>query len=149
MHWLALLVQNRTFKDKSLLVKEAKEFLIKKYSIDYSSFDVIIGYRADDSYFSFAKDFLQGTISYRQLSIALNLGNLGEQIVLKSQKAFAALHFIEAEKAFAKEWHSKKIKRENDAKNEYLSNTRMKREKGDLYISQIIDEDMEADDERL
>ena len=90
LHWLALLIQNRTFKDKSVLVKEAKEFLIKKFSVDYSKFDVIIGYRADDSYFSFAKDFLQGTISYRQLSIALKLGNLGEQIVLISKKSFHA-----------------------------------------------------------
>lgn len=149
LHWLTLLIQNRIFKDKSLLVKDAKEYLIKKYSIDYSKFDIIIGYRADDSYFSFAKDFLQGTISYRQLVAALKLGNLGEQIVLISKKAFEAIKFIEAEKAFFKEWYPKKIKRDNDAKGEYFNSTKMKRQKGDLYINQIIDEDMEADDERL
>ena len=149
LHWLTLLVQNRTFKDKSSLVRDAKEFLIKKFSIDYSKFDVIIGYRADDSYFSFARDFLQGTISYRQLSLALKLGGLGEQIVLVSKKAFNAIHFINAEKAFANEWYPKKIKRENDARNEYFNSEKIKRQKGDLYISQIIDEDMEANDERL
>ena len=149
LHWLTLLIQNRIFKDKSLLVKDAKEYLIKKYSIDYSKFDIIIGYRADDSYFSFAKDFLQGTISYRQLVTALKLGNLGEQIVLISKKAFEAIKFIEAEKAFFKEWYPTKIKRDNEAKGEYFNSTKMKSQKGDLYISQIIDEDMEADDERL
>ena len=149
MHWLTLLIQNRQFKDKSYLVRDAKEYLIKKFSIDYSNFDVIIGYRADDSYFSFARDFLQGTISYRQLAIALKLGNLGEQIVLKSQRAFDALRFIEADKAFANEWYPKKIKRESDARNEYFNNAKMKRQKGDLYINQIIDEEMEANDERL
>ena len=130
-------------------MRDAKEFLIKKFSIDYSKFDVIIGYRADDSYFSFARDFLQGTISYRQLSLALKLGGLGEQIVLVSKKAFNAIHFINAEKAFANEWYPKKIKRENDARNEYFNSEKIKRQKGDLYISQIIDEDMEANDERL
>ena len=149
LHWLSLLVQNRQFKDKSYLVRDAKQYLIKKFSIDYSSYDVIIGYRADDSYFAFAKDFLQGTISCRQLSIALKLGNLGEQIVLKSKKAFDTIRFIEAEQAFANEWYERKIKRENAARSEYFSSTKMEREKGDLYISQIIDEDMEADDERL
>ena len=149
LHWLALLIQNRQFKSKSYLVNDAKEYLSKKFVIDFSSFDVIIGYRADDSYFSFARDFLQGTISYRQLAMALKLGNLGEQIVLKSRKAFETIRFIEAEKTFANEWYPKKIKRENDARNEYFNNTKMKRQKGDLYISQIIDEDMEANDERL
>ena len=149
LHWLTLLVQNRTFKDKSYLVRDAKEFLIKKFSIDYSKYDVIIGYRADDSYFSFARDFLQGTISYRQLSLALKLGGLGEQIVLISKKAFNAIRFSNAERAFANEWYPKKIKRENDARNEYFNSEKIKRQKGDLYISQIIDEDMEANDERL
>lgn len=149
LHWLALLLRNRKFKDKSVLVKDAKEYLIRNYKIDYSNYDVIIGYRADDSYFTFAKDFLQGTISYRQLNLALRLGNLGEQIVLKTKKAFDAIHFVDTEQAFANVWYEKKIKRENDARNEYFNNKKMERKKGDLYINQIIDEEMEADDERL
>ena len=149
LHWLTLLVQNRTFKDKSYLVRDAKEFLIKKFSIDCSKYDVIIGYRADDSYFSFARDFLQGTISYRQLINALKIGGLGEQVVLISNKAFNAIRFIDAERAFSNEWYPQKIKRENDARNEYFTSEKTKRQKGDLYINQIIDEDMEADDERL
>lgn len=149
LHWLALLIQNRQFKDKSYLVRDAKDYLNKKFSIDVTSYDVIIGYRADDSYFSFARNFLQGTISYRQLSLALQLGNLGEQIVLISQKAFDNIRFINAEKAFANEWYPRKIERENNARNMYFTDTKMERQKGDLYISQIIDEDMEANDERL
>lgn len=37
-----------------------------------------------DSYFSFAEDFLNNAISVSKLSKAMKLGNLGEQIVLKS-----------------------------------------------------------------
>lgn len=149
LHWLTILIQNRQFKDRSFLVRDAKEYLIKKFSIDYSNYDVIIGYRADDSYFSFARDFLQGSISYRQLSVALKIGNLGKQVVLISQKAFDSIRFIEAEKAFSNEWYLKKNSRENEARKEYFENTKMQRQKDDLYISQIINEDMEANDERL
>ena len=49
-------------------------------------YDVIIGYRADDSYFSFAKDFINNTISVEQLAEAMRLGELGIQIVLKSER---------------------------------------------------------------
>ena len=149
LHWLTILMQNRIFKDKSFLVRDAKEFLNRKFSIDYSNYDVIIGYRADDSYFSFARDFLQGTISYRQLVTALKLGNLGQQIVLKSEKAFGSIKFIGAEKVFAAEWYPIKIKRETDAKEEYFNNTKMQRQKSDLYINQIIDDEVEINDERL
>ena len=54
--------------------------------MDYQNQDAIIGYRADDSYFSFAQDFINGTISYRQLNNAMHLGKLGQQFVLKSQR---------------------------------------------------------------
>ena len=53
----------------------------------------MIGYRADDSYFSFAQDFINGTISYRQLNRAMHLGKLGQQFVLKSKKAFERIAF--------------------------------------------------------
>ena len=149
LHWLALLLKHRTFKSRSLLVEEAKEYILNKFSIDISDFDIIIGYRADDSYFSFARDFMQGTISYRQLSRALKLGNLGQQVVLKSMKAFNNLHFIEAINAYSNEWYGKKIERENKARLDYFDGTKNKRMKGDVFIHQIIDEEMEANDERL
>jgi hypothetical protein len=70
-------------------------------------------------------------------------------VVLISQKAFDSIRFIEAEKAFSDEWYLKKNNRENEARKEYFESTKMQRQKDDLYISQIINEDMEANDERL
>ena len=58
--------------------------------------DFIKGYRADDSYFSFAAAFLNNTISLSQLEKAMVLGKLGEQIVAKSEKAFDRLAYISA-----------------------------------------------------
>ena len=65
--------------------------------LDLSGYDVIIGYRADDSYFSFARAFIGNEISLNQLSYAMRLGKLGEQIVLKSPAAFDAIRFISCE----------------------------------------------------
>lgn len=70
---------------------------------------MIIGYRADDSYFSFAKDFINNTISVQQLAKAMNLGNLGMQIVLKSQKAFEKIKYITYEIADYRKYYVKFI----------------------------------------
>lgn len=34
-----------------------KEYLLDNFKVNYKDFDVIVGYRADDSYFAFAQDF--------------------------------------------------------------------------------------------
>lgn len=149
LHWLSVLLQNREFEVSSALAREAKEYLTLNFSPAYLSADVIRGYRADDSYFSFAQDFLNGTISYRQLSAAMRLGKLGRQIVLKSEKAFSQLTFVDAEIAKADEWFAKKQLRDKTARNDYFSSRMNSREPGDLYITHILDEEMKADDERL
>ena len=38
---------------------------MEKYNIDISEYDLIIGYRADDSYFRFAEDFLNNSINLK------------------------------------------------------------------------------------
>lgn len=149
LHWLTVLLQNREFDIPSVLAFEAKEYLITNFSVDYESRDVIIGYRADDSYFSFAQDFINGTISYRQLNNAMHLGKLGQQFVLKSKTAFNRIQFTGSEAADSAEWYPKKIMRDKTARREYFSVERHKRQRGDLYITQIIDEEMKSDDSRL
>ncbi|MCF0146006.1 MAG: DUF3990 domain-containing protein [Eubacterium sp.] len=148
LHWLSVLLQNREFELTSLLAKEAKDYLTTHFSPDYQSVDIITGYRADDSYFSFAQDFISGTISYRQLTAAMHLGKLGQQIVLKSKQAFSQLTFVGAEIAEAEEWFAKRQIRDKSARSEYFS-SRNSRQRGDLYITQIMDEEIKADDERL
>ena len=149
LHWLAILLENREFDAPSGLAAEAKEYILKNFMVDYKNYDVIIGYRADDSYFSFAQDFINGTISYRQLGNALRLGKLGQQFVLKSKKAFDNLKYLGYETAESKEWFEKKDLRDKLARREYFDVERNKRQRGDIYIAQIIDEEMKADDTRL
>ena len=66
------------------------------YSIDLTGYDVVIGYRADDSYFQYAESFVSNTLPLRSLNKALKLGKLGEQTVVISQKGFDRLHFVNA-----------------------------------------------------
>lgn len=149
LHWLSLLLQNREFNTPSGLALEAKDYLRTYFSVDTTSCDAIIGYRADDSYFSFAQDFINGTISLRQLENALKLGKLGEQFVLKSKKAFDSIQFTGYEVAFSHLWYEKKMSRDQKARQEYFDTQRNARRKGDLFITAIMDEEMRSDDSRL
>ena len=149
LHWLAILLENREFDIPSALALEAKGYLLKNFKVDYQKYDAIIGYRADDSYFSFAQDFINGTISYRQLTNAMHLGNSGQQFVLKSKKVFDGIKFSGYEIAESQIWFAKKEQRDKSARREYLDVERNKRQRGDIYITQIMDEEMKSDDKRL
>ena len=149
LHWLAVLLENREFDAGSPLAYQAKEYLLETFRVDYHDCDCMIGYRADDSYFSFAQDFINGTISYRQLNQAMHLGKLGQQFVLKSKKAFDRITFEDYEIAESTEWYIKKMARDQAARREYFDVERNRIERNDLFVTQILSEEMKADDPRL
>ena len=94
LNWLAILLENRRFSVAEGLPYEAKHYILDNFLPEYKSYDIIKGYRADDSYFSFARAFVSNEISLGQLSRAMKLGKLGEQFVLKSREAFEAIQFV-------------------------------------------------------
>ena len=49
----------------------------------------------------------------------------------------------------AKEWYKKKAFRDQSARRQYFDTQRNHRQRGDLYISTILDEEMKPDDPRL
>lgn len=149
LHWLAVLLENRQFETEYGIASEAKDYLGKNFSVPYDEVDVVIGYRADDSYFSFAQDFISGAISYSQLSAAMRLGKLGNQYVLKSKKAFDAIKFVESKPARRADFLRSKEIRDLAARNEYLKQIRKERRPGELRIFNIIDEGIKSDDKRL
>ena len=149
LHWLAILLENREFDASTALAYQAKEYLLETFRVDYKSSDCMIGYRADDSYFSFAQDFINGAISYRQLNRAMHLGKLGQQFVLKSKKAFERITFQGYEDADSSEWYNRKMERDRAARREYFNVERNRLERGDIFITQILGEEMKADDPRL
>ena len=149
LHWLEILLENRIFDINNSLAQEAKEYLQKNFTVPYKDYDIITGYRADDSYFSFAQDFINGAISVRQLGNAMKLGNLGTQFVIKSEKAFNAIQYKGYEIAESVQWFAKKETRDKNARRQYFDVEKNRRQRGDLYIVQILDEEIKADDPRL
>ena len=92
LNWIAVLVEHRLFSIKTPIANRAKRYLIDNFGVNVNAFDLIKGYRADDSYFDYAESFLNNAISVEQLANAMRLGKLGEQIVLKSKFAFNNLN---------------------------------------------------------
>lgn len=149
LNWLAILVDNRTFDIQSDFGAEAISYLKENFLLDYEDYDVIIGYRADDSYFSFAQDFLNNIISLSTLSKAMYLGKLGVQIAIKSEKAFTHLKYIQSEEVNSLTWYPRKEQRDCAARNGYFEMRNAPWRRGEIYMMSIIDEEMKADDVRL
>ena len=149
LHWITLLLQNRVFTLKNDITKAGKRYLIEHFSLPIKEYDVIKGYRADDSYFAYAESFLNNTISVQRLSEALRLGNLGEQVVLMSQKSFVQLKFLGYEIADAATYYPLRRARNEQARMEFLNNRRGTPTPDDLYLNDIIRGGIEPDDPRL
>ena len=149
LNWLAVLTKNRTYWENSTVSEMAKKYLAENFMIDTSGFDVIIGYRADDSYFTFAQDFVAGTISFRQLGDAMRLGKLGEQIALMSEKAFGRIKYISNSPADASVYYKKKKERDRIARKEYRQTKSEALSPDELFIVDIMRGGMKQNDERL
>lgn len=148
---MALLLNNRTFQKRSPISRAASGYILEEFLPDVSGYDVIRGYRADDSYFSYAKDFLNNTISLGQLSQAMKLGELGEQILLMSPAAFANVKFLGYEIADASIYHSQRMQRDGRARRAYLDDHGGLLEIGrdDLFVRDILNERVKNDDPRI
>ncbi len=90
-----------------------------------------------------------GTISFSKLSEAMHLGKLGEQIVLKSEKAFQHIRFTGAEPADAKIWYEKKSLRDRNARREYRKTKTRSDGINELFMLDIMREEMKNGDPRL
>lgn len=148
LHWLALLMVNRRFRISTPVMRRGFQWLKDNFLIDITGYDVIIGYRADDSYFSFARAFINNEISLTQLSYAMKLGKLGEQIVLKSPKAFEEIRFLSYSVVDNTEYYAKRKSRDEEARAAF----RVELDKEDingLYMRDILREEVKKDDPRL
>lgn len=150
LNWLAILLKNRKFDITSPVGNSAREFILSRFMPNTDNIDVMIGYRADDSYFSFAEDFVNNVISLRDLERAMQLGTLGEQIVLISERSFKQIEFVEQETADYREYYFKRAERDKRAREAYASQKKnLQQLLNDIFVLDIIREDMRKDDPRL
>ncbi|MBQ8031182.1 MAG: DUF3990 domain-containing protein [Butyrivibrio sp.] len=149
LNWLAVLTRHRSYWQRSSISEQAKDYLQEHFYIDISKADVIIGYRADDSYFSFAQDFVSGAIPLSKLKDAMHLGKLGLQIVLKSERAFGAIRYLDNELADAQTYFSLKTDRDRLARQKYRSFKTSTDSLDELYMIDIMRGGIDNEDPRL
>ena len=149
LNWLSILLKIRTFVLSQGLPMEAKGYLLNTFMPEYEHYDLIIGYRADDSYFAFANAFLNNTISLEQLRKAMMLGNLGEQVVLKSEKAFSQLTFIESIPVDSSQYYPKRMARDRQAREDFQNDKTMVAAADAIYMIDILRQNWTNDDPRL
>lgn len=150
LNWIAILLKNRVFSLDNTISNTARDYIIEHFSVDVENYDVIIGYRADDSYFSFATAFVSNSLPLRSLNKALRLGKLGEQVALVSEKAFQKIEFTEAivaegsiyyPKFYARDLNARKTYRDEIAHTENIFD--------DIFVLDIIRQEMKNDDPRI
>jgi hypothetical protein len=112
LYWVALLMHNRDISSelKTNYPREL-ECLEKNYLIDISKYDVVIGYRADDSYFRFPEAFVRSEITFESLKRIFDAGELGKQYVLISKRAFDNIRFVgyfEVNEKYRNDYYSRK-----------------------------------------
>ena len=147
LNWMTVLVEHRLFSIKTPVAKRAKAYLIDNFGVNVNAYDLITGYRADDSYFDYAEAFLNNAITVEQLSRAMRLGKLGEQIVIKSKFAFSKLKYEGFEEAKKDIYHVFRKARDNDANQAYLDI--LAEETDGLYIQDIMRGGLANDDPRI
>lgn len=150
LNWIAILLKNRTFSLTSTIGAQARDYLIENFLPDLSDNGVVIGYRADDSYFAYAEDFVNNTISVRDLGYAMHLGNLGEQVALTSKKAHKHIYYVDHEIVDASEYYYKRMDRDSAARKAYQARKKTPTAlSDDIFVLDIIRERMDAHDPRI
>ena len=148
LHWLALLMTYRKLRLSTPVMKRGAEWLKEHFLVNIEDYDAIIGYRADDSYFSFARAFVSNEISLGQLSHAMKLRKLGEQFVLKSREAFEAIQFVSYVASDNTIYYARRKARDDAARAAFFAE--LERDDIDgIYIRDLIRGEVKADDPRL
>lgn len=148
LHWLALLVGNRFVQSNSSVAQQGMAYLREHFLPSTKGVDLIVGYRADDSYFSFARAFVSNAISVDQLARAMRLGELGIQVVLKSERAFSRLSYLDSEEVDESIYLPRRQRRDEQARRAYARESAESDLDG-LFLRDIIREGVGPDDPRL
>ena len=147
LNWIAVLIEHRLSSIKTPVAQRAKRYLIDNFGINVNAYDLITGYRADDSYFDYAESFINNGISVEQLAKAMRLGKLGEQIVIKSKFAFSRLQFEGFDLAEKETYHVLRKARDDEANRLYYE--MLEEEDDGLYIQDIMRGGIKNDDPRI
>lgn len=149
LNWLAVLLENRSFRIREDVTIQAKEYILENFYVNYKEYDIVCGYRADDSYFSYANAFLNNTLSLKKLERAMLYGNLGEQVVLRTTKAFEHLKYQGGEVVNKEIYYPKKLARDTQAREMFRKDKTREEIEDAVYVLDIVRGRWKDDDARL
>ena len=89
--WIAEIIANRGTRGEYSSILADK--IIEKYRIDLTDADIVIGYRADDSYMDIVDAFLQNQLDLDEVERLFRKGELGHQYFIKSERAFSLIQY--------------------------------------------------------
>ena len=115
LSWMAILMRHRPGTDSRRWDLIQQRF-IEKYYIDVDAYDVVFGYRANDSYLAIAKQFARGEIGVGILVRLLKLGSFGIQVCVKSRLAYTRLRYLETSGVNYEQYHAQFISRDEDSR---------------------------------
>ena len=139
LNWMAVLLANRTFDLDTDIAIEVRDYLMANFMPPIQDSDVVIGYRADDSYFNYADSFVNNALSVSRLNEALHLGRLGMQGALRKERAFECLAYLGAERVAWDEYHPRYVTRDADARTQWREVVKKaSRAADDLFAVDII-----------
>ena len=92
--WIAEVVANRGANQEAANIVGKR--IVDLYRVDVEHYDVIKGYRADDSYTQVVEAFLMNQINIQEVERLFYKGSLGNQVFLRSSKAFEKIHWLDA-----------------------------------------------------
>lgn len=92
--WIAEVVANRGANQEAASIVGKR--LVELYRVDVEHYDVIKGYRADDSYTQVVEAFLMNQINIHEVERLFYKGSLGNQVFLRSSKAFEKIQWLDA-----------------------------------------------------
>ncbi len=148
LNWIAVLLAHRVFPIKTPIARRAKKYLLDNFYVNVNAYDIVTGYRANDSYFDYAESFVNNTLSVGQLAEAMKLGKLGEQIVIKSKYAFSLLQFQGYEVADKETYYVLRDARDKAA-NDMFFKLAEEDDIDGLYIRDIVRGEIKNDDPRI
>ena len=148
MNWLAVILSNRKQRVSNASTARIYDYVLENFTVDCENADIIKGLRCDDSYFTFARAFLNGQISYEQFKYCMSLGVSGEQYVIKTQKAYDSLRFTTAMPADSAVFYPRRLVRDNNARAGFWAEIDFSDGNG-LYMSDILLREVKADDQCL
>jgi len=91
--WVAELMRHRD-ADESAAYRRRAPVFVGKYGVDIGVADVVVGWRADASYFYIVKAFVRGEVDVACMPRLLKLGGFGLQYAIKTPTAYAQLRAL-------------------------------------------------------